>query len=116
MSAALALLKRLALDVYGPECAKCGHVVARPQLDHIEPRSHADLRVLDPDNVQILCPDCNRLKGDTHRDYRRFDSLARALRILYVNALAQEIENQRHMIELLTRAKDKKRGRKQNQD
>ena len=110
----LELLKRCALDVYGPECAKCGHVCARPQLDHIEPRSHSDLRVLDPDNVQILCPDCNRLKADTHHDYRRFESFRRALRIVYVNALAQEIENQRHMIELLTRAKEKKNGRKQS--
>ena len=105
----LQLLKRCALSIYGPECAKCGHVASRPQLDHVRPVStHGSLR-LDPHNVQILCPDCNRLKGDTVRDYRSGDLFARVLRIEYIDALAQALENQRKMNELLVRAKDLKR-------
>lgn len=51
---------------YGAHCQCCG---ARGncdnpiQVDHIKPRSkYPDLQ-LDPNNLQVLCKDCNRGKG-----------------------------------------------------
>lgn len=45
-------------------CECCGMIDAQPfHVDHIYPRStHPDL-ALDPDNLQVLCDDCNIGKG-----------------------------------------------------
>jgi hypothetical protein len=45
-------------------CECCGMIDAEPfHVDHIYPRStHPDL-ALDPDNLQVLCDDCNIGKG-----------------------------------------------------
>ena len=46
------------------ECAYCGSV-EKLQIDHIQPlRYYWDLRT-SPENLQILCEDCNYAKGST---------------------------------------------------
>lgn len=68
------------LQKYGPRCMLCGSTRAdldldgnpvRIVVDHIKPLSkHWHLR-LDPENLQILCNDCNKGKGAwDETDYR----------------------------------------------
>ena len=60
---------------YGPRCMCCG---ATPQtgavmnVDHIKPRlTHPEL-ALDPENLQILCSECNHGKGNWNTtDWRK---------------------------------------------
>ena len=61
------------LDKYGRKCQCCG---ATPEsgavinVDHIKPRERYPHLALDPDNLQVLCADCNRGKGASETDYR----------------------------------------------
>lgn len=56
---------------YGRKCMCCGAVDKPIHVDHIKPlRKYWELR-LDPDNLQILCEDCNHGKGNwDETDYR----------------------------------------------
>lgn len=57
-------LRYFALRKYGKECMSCGTKDAEFHVDHIKPRSiHPELE-LDPNNVQILCRDCNLGKSN----------------------------------------------------
>ena len=47
---------------YGPECMSCGST-HRIVVDHIKPRKKYPGLQLDFDNLQVLCNDCNRGKG-----------------------------------------------------
>jgi 5-methylcytosine-specific restriction endonuclease McrA len=50
---------------YGTRCMCCKSDNFPPHVDHIKPlRYNWDLR-LDPNNLQILCPSCNRGKSNT---------------------------------------------------
>ncbi len=58
------------LRKYGYKCMACG---ARPgihplHVDHIRPRSKYPRLELDPDNLQVLCRDCNLGKSNSSRD------------------------------------------------
>lgn len=61
------------LNKYGRRCMCCGFIGLDRQLhvDHIKPlRKYWHLR-LDPDNVQVLCEDCNHGKGNRDQtDFR----------------------------------------------
>ncbi len=56
-------------------CQACGMTAkdgAKLHVDHIIPISHNPRLQLDPNNLQILCEDCNLGKGATDRiDWRR---------------------------------------------
>lgn len=63
-----------ALEQHGNACQCCG-IQARPghpvHVDHIKPRYYHPELALDPDNLQILCDDCNLGKGARHEtDWR----------------------------------------------
>ncbi len=100
---ALEILRRTARDFLGTSCAKCG-VECGLQLgllhmDHIYPKSIWPNRRYDPDNMQILCADCNRDKGTNSNDYRSEEHVQigfqQSFRAAYINALAEVIEIQK---------------------
>lgn len=73
-------LRMLTLKKYGHRCQSCGATTkdigmhghpVRLVVDHIKPLGrHWDLR-LHPDNLQVLCDECNMGKGDwDETDYR----------------------------------------------
>jgi 5-methylcytosine-specific restriction endonuclease McrA len=45
------------------ECCGRGRIDAVLHVDHIKPRSRFPWLALDPNNVQVLCDDCNMGKG-----------------------------------------------------
>lgn len=52
---------------YGPRCQCCGATPATGavmNVDHIKPRKIFPELALDPDNLQILCDECNHGKGN----------------------------------------------------
>lgn len=52
----------------------CGFVPGKGQcinVDHIKPRLHHPHLALEFSNLQVLCPRCNKAKGNKHEtDYR----------------------------------------------
>jgi len=63
-------LRYEAIKRYGPICMCCGSDY-RIVVDHIKPRRLYPELELDPDNVQILCNDCNMGKSyDDETDFR----------------------------------------------
>ena len=67
-------LRKNVLDRYGYKCMCCG---AEPKdlrkinVDHIKPRRHFPDLALDEENLQVLCSNCNKKKGNRHHtDYR----------------------------------------------
>lgn len=71
-------LRYLAIRESAGRCQCCG---TRPsainplQADHIKPRSLYPWLALDPDNIQILCRDCNLGKGNIDcTDWREYDA------------------------------------------
>ncbi len=50
------------LQAYPPLCGRCGNK-NNLEVDHVKPRSKYPDLELDFDNLQILCRDCNLLKG-----------------------------------------------------
>lgn len=64
------------------ECAgRCQCCGARPSrgnplhVDHIKPRSKFPWLALDPDNLQVLCADCNLGKSNLDcTDWREYDA------------------------------------------
>jgi len=73
-----------ALKTHGRKCLCCGwqpgdtlagHLV----VDHIKPRSKFPELALDPDNLQVLCNDCNMGKSnDNFDDWREMEERYRA--------------------------------------
>lgn len=57
------------LKKYGAMCMLCGSDY-RIVVDHIKPRSRFPELELDPDNMQVLCNECNMGKGN--KDYTDF--------------------------------------------
>jgi 5-methylcytosine-specific restriction endonuclease McrA len=58
------------LKKYGPKCMLCGSE-NRIVVDHIKPRSKFPSLELDPQNLQVLCDDCNMGKSnDDYTDFR----------------------------------------------
>ena len=61
------------LAKYGKKCQKCGATPPVPiEVDHIKPRSHYPELQLDPDNLQVLCKQCNIEKSNKNNtNYRK---------------------------------------------
>lgn len=59
-------LRYMTLSKYGSICQCCGAVKAQMHVDHIKPRSKFPELALDPNNLQVLCWQCN--KGKSNRD------------------------------------------------
>jgi hypothetical protein len=61
----------------GAKCACCGatpNTGAVMNVDHIKPRKHFPHLALDPNNLQVLCHECNHGKGNWDRtDFRDKD-------------------------------------------
>lgn len=55
---------------YGRRCMKCGATNTELHVDHIRPRSMYPELSLDPNNLQVLCRECNYEKGSRIADYR----------------------------------------------
>ncbi len=103
---ALEILRCCAIEFLGTSCAKCGtdctHQLGLLHMDHIFPKSIWPNRRYDPDNMQILCADCNRDKGTNSNDYRSAEQVQigfqQAFRNSYINALATTIEDQKRLL------------------
>ena len=109
------ILRACVLRAFGPTCCHCGTNAQRPQVDHIFPQSIWRERALDPDNMQVLCPDCNRIKGTNAVDYRSDEHKSTpfqdALRIDFINELSLVIEAQKKLL-IMQQEIDHARSRK----
>lgn len=63
-------LRRETLRLQGLRCRACGATDTELHVDHIRPRSLYPHLSLDPDNLQVLCRECNFAKGNRIIDYR----------------------------------------------
>lgn len=67
-------LRMATLRKYGARCQCCGATArdgVRIHVDHILPQSKYPHLALDPDNLQVLCQNCNGAKSNTcTRDWR----------------------------------------------
>lgn len=73
---------------YGPVCMCCGsdHYIV---VDHIKPRTKYPDLALDPENLQILCNDCNMGKSnDDETDFRPTEEL-NAAELMELELLAE---------------------------
>ncbi len=69
-------LRKKVLDFYGKTCMKCKRHDRVMQVDHIRPKSLYPEFKLDFRNMQVLCLECNKEKGQPTEDYRsRLDKL-----------------------------------------
>jgi 5-methylcytosine-specific restriction endonuclease McrA len=60
-------VRMIALKKYGARCQCCGATPASGavmNVDHIKPRKIFPELALDPDNLQVLCDECNHGKGN----------------------------------------------------
>ena len=60
-------LRLEAIKKYGSTCCKCGRKPSRRypvNIDHIKPRRYYPELALDINNLQPLCPPCNKKKGN----------------------------------------------------
>jgi len=68
------ILKAQTIAKYGCTCMRCKRKILNwtsINVDHIKPRKFYPNLSNDPDNLQILCGNCNKLKGNSHDiDYR----------------------------------------------
>ncbi len=110
------ILKTVAFFHMGSDCAKCGRNCEKQlglrHLDHIFPKSIWKDRILDPENVQVLCADCNRIKGVNSSDYRsefiRSKAFQDDMRTAFIDRLAATIENQKKMLLQLRKLPERK--------
>lgn len=67
-------LRNKVLDFYGCTCMRCGYVAPTRKhinVDHIKNRRDYPHLALSFSNTQVLCPPCNKKKGNKHEtDYR----------------------------------------------
>lgn len=66
-------LRKKATEYYGKQCHRCGDsgYGVEIHVDHIKPKSKYPELAFDPNNLQILCRDCNFEKGaKDETDYR----------------------------------------------
>jgi hypothetical protein len=62
------------IEKYGRVCCACGARTKSIHVDHIKPRSTYPELELEINNLQILCPDCNRGKSNRYSTDWRPDS------------------------------------------
>lgn len=66
-------MRRYVVAFYGRTCMKCGSLPKdkrKTNVDHIRPRKTHPHLALDFCNLQVLCRNCNKLKGNKYADYR----------------------------------------------
>ena len=85
------ILRTVARKFYDYKCMHCGETGPRVQLDHIFPQSIWDARSWDPDNVQLLCADCNAIKGTSVVDYRSDEQKTVAHQMDFRNEFLKEV-------------------------
>lgn len=68
------VLKAQTIAKYGCTCMRCKKTIkkwSQINVDHIKPRKFFPQLANDINNLQILCGDCNKAKGNKHdTDYR----------------------------------------------
>jgi len=83
-------LREKVLSIQGERCLCCGTKTESMHIDHIKPKSrypHLEYMI---DNLQVLCPDCNKSKSFTDEtDYRKSNHLIALLREINENKLLQ---------------------------
>lgn len=64
-------LRKKIFKAYGRMCMRCKKTKKVMNIDHIKPRSKYKYLELEPSNMQVLCPKCNKAKSNKHcNDYR----------------------------------------------
>lgn len=109
----LEILRASARKFYDYTCANCGVTGDNVQLDHIFPVCIWQSRMFDPGNVQLLCPDCNRIKGTDVRDFRSEDYKSDASQLEFRNEFLSDvsrvIEHQKQLLTIARRITDETR-------
>lgn len=84
-------LREMTFKIQGKRCLKCGKEHASMHVDHIYPKStypHLEYMI---DNLQVLCPECNKKKSFTKiEDHRKPEHLMSLLREIDSNKLLQK--------------------------
>jgi 5-methylcytosine-specific restriction endonuclease McrA len=62
--------RQACLDRWGYNCLRCGRFDRHMNADHVKPRKLFPELALDVGNLQPLCADCNKWKGNKTIDYR----------------------------------------------
>lgn len=84
------LLRRLLFLAYGHQCMRCHHTGTQANsltADHVVPRKRAIDREWEFANLQVLCFECNTLKGANTIDYRPKPLPELAVRLILLQAL-----------------------------
>lgn len=83
-------LRQKVLEIQGDRCLCCGKRAESMHIDHIKPKSrypHLEYMI---DNLQVLCPSCNKKKSSVgETDYRKSNHLITLLREVKFNKLLQ---------------------------
>ncbi len=84
-------LREMTFKIQGKKCLKCGQETPSMHVDHIRPKStHPHLEYM-IDNLQVLCPECNKKKSFTQiEDHRKPEQLLALLREINSNKLIQK--------------------------
>ncbi len=84
-------LREMVFKIQGTKCLCCGKEVKGMHVDHIMPKSsHPQLEFM-IDNLQVLCPDCNRAKSNVAQtDFRKSDHIIALLREIDDNKLLKK--------------------------
>jgi 5-methylcytosine-specific restriction endonuclease McrA len=64
------LMRERVFNYYGKRCMKCRTHTKIIQVDHIHPKALFPSLALSFDNLQVLCKECNKDKGNSVADYR----------------------------------------------
>lgn len=84
-------LREKTFELQGDRCLCCGTKSATMHIDHIKPKSrypHLEFMI---DNLQVLCPSCNKKKSYTDEtDYRRSNHLIALVREIKENKLLRK--------------------------
>ena len=67
------VLKAKTIAKYGCTCMKCKKTIQswmQINVDHVKPRKYYPSLQNDINNLQILCSNCNKEKGNKDNDYR----------------------------------------------
>lgn len=84
-------LRKQVFRIQGKKCLKCGIEHENMHIDHIKPKSiHPHLEFM-IDNLQVLCPTCNKEKSNKDEtDYRKSHHLMALVNTIKENKLLRE--------------------------
>ena len=84
-------LRKKIFEIQGDRCLCCGIKSEKMHVDHIRPKSlypHLEFMI---DNLQVLCPDCNRAKSfKDQTDYRNSAHLLSMILEIHTNKLLRK--------------------------